>query len=146
MDITNNAILSNPGEQAVPNINQYKNLMALVDIGQVINSTLELNEVLRIVMDTIVRLTGAERGFLMLRDEQGQLVTRIARNWEQETIDASELSISRTVIDRVLMRVCQYSQRMLKKIRVYEARRVSSHIIYARFFVFHSRLRMILLV
>jgi len=76
--------------------------MALVDIGQVINSTLELNEVLRIVMDTIVRLTGAERGFLMLRDEQGQLVTRIARNWEQETIDASELSISRTVIDRVV--------------------------------------------
>jgi len=69
MDITNNAILSNPSEQAVPKINQYKNLMALVDIGQVINSTLELNEVLRIVMDTIVRLTGAERGFLMLRDE-----------------------------------------------------------------------------
>jgi len=29
-----------------------------------------LNEVLRIVMDTIIRLTGAERGFLMLRDEQ----------------------------------------------------------------------------
>jgi adenylate cyclase len=65
--------------------------MALVDIDQVINSTLELNEVLRIVMDTIVRLTGAERGFLILRDEQGQLVTRIARNWEKETIDASEL-------------------------------------------------------
>lgn len=76
--------------------------MALVDITQMINSTLELNEVLRIVMDTIVRLTGAERGFLMLRDEQGQLVTRIARNWEQETIDASEISISRTVIDRVV--------------------------------------------
>jgi hypothetical protein len=52
MDITNNAILSNPGEQAVPNINQYKNLMALVDIGQVINSTLELNEVLPDITST----------------------------------------------------------------------------------------------
>jgi hypothetical protein len=32
----------------------------------VINSTLELDEVLQVVMDTIVRLTEAERGFLML--------------------------------------------------------------------------------
>jgi len=45
----------------------------------VVNSSLELNEVLRIVMDTIIRLTGAERGFLMLRDEKGQLSTRTAR-------------------------------------------------------------------
>jgi hypothetical protein len=48
---------------------EYYNLQALADIGQVVNSSLELNEVLRIVMDTIVRLTGAERGFLMLRED-----------------------------------------------------------------------------
>ncbi len=81
---------------------QFTNLKALADIGQVVNSSLELNEVLRIVMDTIVRLTGAERGFLMLRDENNLMTTRIARNWEQESINASEFAISRTVIDRVV--------------------------------------------
>src|SRR5512145_1051530 len=45
----------------------HNNLVALADTSQVINSSLELNDVLRIVMDTIVHLTGAERGFLMLR-------------------------------------------------------------------------------
>lgn len=70
---------------------ERKNLMALADIGQVVNSSLDLNDVLRIVMDTIVRLSGAERGFLMLRDDlNAPLTIRIARNWEQESINTSE--------------------------------------------------------
>ena len=80
----------------------HKNLVALADISQVVNSTLELNEVLRTVMDTIIRLTGAERGFLMLRDAEGKLVTPIARNWEQESIGSSEHLISQTIIERVV--------------------------------------------
>jgi adenylate cyclase len=81
------------------------NLQALADIGQVINSTLELSEVLRVVMDTIVRLTGAERGFLMLRDDNtpdSPLTVRIARNWEKESIDSSEQELSYTVINQVV--------------------------------------------
>ncbi len=81
---------------------ERKNLFALADIGQVINSTLKLDEVLRIVMDTIVRLTGAERGFLMLANENGEMVTQIARNWEQESLNNNETAISRTVIKRVI--------------------------------------------
>ncbi|MEJ2511744.1 MAG: adenylate/guanylate cyclase domain-containing protein [Anaerolineales bacterium] len=77
------------------------NLIALTKISQVINSSLDPDEVLRIVMDTIVRLTKAERGFLMLRDEDGELVTKLARNWEQESLDPSEFEISRTVVNRV---------------------------------------------
>jgi PAS domain S-box-containing protein len=76
-------------------------LVALADIGQVINSSLETSEVLRIVMDTIVRLTGAERGFLMLRDNEGNLSIRVARNWEQETLNASEFALSSTIVNRV---------------------------------------------
>lgn len=53
-------------------------------------------------MDTIVRLTKAERGFLMLRDPQGEMVIHIARNWEQESINSSEFAISRTVVERVI--------------------------------------------
>ena len=77
-------------------------LLALANTTQAVNSSLELDEVLQLVMDTIVRLTEAERGFLMLRDAQGQMVTRIARNWEQESINPNEFAISRTIIQRVI--------------------------------------------
>src|SRR5215216_4339800 len=94
--------LSRISEVLIPFEQRYSHLQALGGIGQVVNSTLEVDEVLQIVMDTIVRLTEAERGFLMLRDESGQMTIRIARNWEQESINQSEFAISRTVVQRVI--------------------------------------------
>ena len=81
---------------------EKSNSMALAKIGGVVNSSLELDEVLRIVMDNIVRLTRAERGFLMLRNEKGEMVTRVARNWEQESIKSGEAATSRTIIQKVI--------------------------------------------
>lgn len=81
---------------------QFRHLLALTEIGRVVNSTLELDEVLRIVMDNIVGLSRAERGFLMLKDEKGKLVAHVARNWEKESIDSSEMAVSRTVIQKVI--------------------------------------------
>jgi adenylate cyclase len=89
-------------EVLIPFEQRFSHLQALAGIGQIVNSTLELDEVLQIVMDTIVRLTEAERGFLMLRNERGEMETRIARNWEQESINKSEFAISRTIIERVI--------------------------------------------
>jgi len=89
-------------ETLIPFEQRFSHLQALAGIGQVVNSTLELDAVLQIVMDTIVRLMGAERGFLMLRDERGAMVTRIARNWEQESINQNEFAISRTIVERVI--------------------------------------------
>ncbi|HKJ26578.1 MAG TPA: adenylate/guanylate cyclase domain-containing protein [Anaerolineales bacterium] len=82
---------------------EKNNLRALANMGQVINSSLNTDQVLRIVMDTIIRLIGAERGFLMLRDtSSGELTIRIARNWEQESLDdPSEFEVSRTIVNRV---------------------------------------------
>ena len=81
---------------------ENSNMLALADVGQVINSSLELDEVLRIVMDNIVRLTKAERGFLMLRDENNEMTIRMGRNWEMESINSSEKNVSRTVVQRVI--------------------------------------------
>jgi PAS domain S-box-containing protein len=77
-------------------------LLALTTTTQAVNSSLELDEVLQLVMDTIVRLTETERGFLMLRDLQGKMITHVARNWEQESINPNEFAISRTIIQRVI--------------------------------------------
>jgi PAS domain S-box-containing protein len=94
--------LTHISELLIPFEQRFGHLEALAGIGQVINSTLEVDEVLQIVMDTIVRLMGAERGFLMLRDERGEMAIRIARNWEQESINSNEFAISRTVVQRVI--------------------------------------------
>lgn len=94
--------LARISEVLIPFEQKNSHLQALAGIGQVVNSTLEVDEVLQTVMDTIVRLTGAERGFLMLRDEQGEMVIRTARNWERESINQNESAISRTVVQRVI--------------------------------------------
>ncbi len=81
---------------------ERSNLQALAEIGQVVNSSLDLTTVLSEVIDTIIRLTGAERAFLMLHNEAGELEYKIARNWEQESLDSGDYEVSRTLIDRVL--------------------------------------------
>jgi len=81
---------------------EHHNMLALANVGQIINSSLELDEVLTIVMDNIVRLTKAERGFLMLRDEKGEMVIRMGRNWEMESVNSSELTVSKSVVRRVI--------------------------------------------
>ncbi len=81
---------------------ERQRVFAFADISQVINSTLELDQVLRTVMDTIIHLTGAERAFLMLKGENGSLHTEIARNWDQESLPRDDLTVSYTVIRRVV--------------------------------------------
>jgi adenylate cyclase len=80
---------------------ERRNLLALAEIGQVVNSSLDLPVVLNEVIDTIIRLTGAERAFLMLRNESGKLDIVVARNWERASLSAGEQEISRTLVDRV---------------------------------------------
>ncbi len=94
--------LTHISEVLIPFEQRYSHLRALAGIGEIVNSTLEVDAVLQIVMDTIVRLTEAERGFLMLRDERGEMTIRTGRNWEQESINQSESSISRSVVQRVI--------------------------------------------
>lgn len=75
---------------------------ALADVAALINSSLDLTQVLNEVMDTIIMLTGAERGYLMLRDEEtGELILRIARNMDRETITEREFEVSRSVVGQV---------------------------------------------
>ncbi len=78
-----------------------KQVGALMSIGSAINSSLELNRVLEVVMDSLVALTSAERGFLMLREADGELKIRVARGVSREELDHNSFSISRTVVRQV---------------------------------------------
>jgi adenylate cyclase len=80
---------------------EVSRLRALAETSNVINSSLDLTTVLNQVMDTIIRLTGAERGFLMLKDDKGVLQFRIARNVERESLEKSDFQVSRTIVGQV---------------------------------------------
>ncbi len=81
---------------------EHEQLSALYEVSRVINSTLDLEEVLKQVMDTIIKLTGAERGFLMLIDnETGELEFKVAREMDRKAIDDSSFQISRTIVRQV---------------------------------------------
>jgi len=75
-------------------------LASLVDVGRVVNSSLDLSTVLAEVIDTLIRITGAERGFLMMRDES-DLRVMVARNWERSSIGPGDEAFSRTIVERV---------------------------------------------
>lgn len=68
-----------------------------------ITSSLDLDQVLQEVMDTVIRLTGAERAYLMLRDRTtGELDIAVARNWDRENIADSEAVFSRSIVTQAL--------------------------------------------
>ena len=82
---------------------QEARLAALYEVSSQLGKTLDLGEVLNQVMDSIIQLTGAERGFLMMYNaENGTLQTRAARNFDQETIESDAINISHTVIERAI--------------------------------------------
>lgn len=75
---------------------------ALYEVSRILGSSLKLQTVLEQVMDAIIQLTKAERGFLMLRDDDGNLAVQTARNFDQQTLNSSELEYSRTIANLVL--------------------------------------------
>jgi putative nucleotidyltransferase with HDIG domain len=74
---------------------------ALVGVGSVINSSLGLKRVLAEVMDRLIALMNAERGFLMLREADGSLRVQVARGLDQEDVTEDKFNISNTVVRRV---------------------------------------------
>ena len=76
-------------------------LALLYRLSQTFNSSLDLDEVLNLVMDEVIAVTRAERGFVTLLEPDGSLVFRVARGMDQKTIDDPQFQISRSVVERV---------------------------------------------
>ena len=82
-------------------LDQQKELMRTMAL---ITSSLELDQVLAEVMDTVIHMTGAERAYLMLRDknEGGELSIRAARNWDRETMPEGDVIFSSSIVNAAL--------------------------------------------
>src|SRR5919108_3654093 len=77
-------------------------LRALMSVGQMINSSRGLRRVLEEVMDSLISLMRAERGFLMLREPNGEFAVRIARGIAHVNLDEEAFKVSRTVVRKVV--------------------------------------------
>jgi signal transduction histidine kinase len=82
---------------------EHARLLALYEVSRAIGSSLLLDEVLQQVMDSVIQLTGAERGFLLLFDEQSsERAVQVGRNYEGKNLSPQDVQVSRTVIKEVL--------------------------------------------
>jgi signal transduction histidine kinase len=74
----------------------------LYNTTQLIGASLDVQVVLDHVMDAVIRVTGAERGFLMMQDADGGLEVVAARNLDQQTLTSDRFAYSRTIVNGVL--------------------------------------------
>ncbi len=79
-----------------------EHLSLLYETVRLFNSSLDIEEVLNIVIDKIIEVFEGERGFVMLYNKSsGKLEIMVARNMDKKTISELEMSISMTVANRV---------------------------------------------
>jgi len=87
-------------------------LRALAEMSAMINSTLEVDAVLGQAMDVILTLTGAERGFILLTNEEsGELEYRVARGVETAGRMGSPVSASMKSVGRSSTRSSRLARR-----------------------------------
>ena len=76
-------------------------LRAILDLARTLQSSFSIDDVLVSVVDTALTITGAERGFLLLRAGDG-LETRVARQRGGRHLHQDDLRVPRRVINRAL--------------------------------------------
>ena len=77
-------------------------LLRLQRTARALNSELDRRRLFELILDHAIDILRAERGFLLLRDEQGGLEFAGSRNFAGEDVEGSELDISRSLAHRVL--------------------------------------------
>jgi putative nucleotidyltransferase with HDIG domain len=81
---------------------QISHLELLNHLSQEFNSSLHLDIVLNKVIDEVIKSIHAERGFVMLKNGNGQFRFRAARGMNRQTIDDPNFQISRSIVEQVI--------------------------------------------
>src|SRR5512141_1507349 len=77
-------------------------LALLYRLSQTFNSSLDLNEVLNRVIDEVIEILHAERGFIMLFGSDGSQTFSVARGLDRKTIDQPQSQVSQSVVQKVV--------------------------------------------
>ena len=90
--------------QHITSLNHYiEEMKELGSIGLSLTSSLDLDHVLTLIVETAVKVTGAEEGsLLILDDESGELFIRAAKNFQDEFVHTFRLPVSDTLAGEVV--------------------------------------------
>ena len=77
-------------------------LSAVLDVALALQSSLAVDDVLDAAVDAALVVTQAERGFLMLRQDDGELQTKVARDRNGKILAGEDLRVPRGVIQKAL--------------------------------------------
>jgi len=75
-------------------------LRRLLTLSRRLNSEANVERILDEVIDTAIELTAAERGFLLLRQADGELSPVVSRNFAMGDLESGERSVSRSIAER----------------------------------------------
>jgi serine phosphatase RsbU (regulator of sigma subunit) len=78
-------------------------LSSVLEVARALQSSLSLDDILATAVDAALVVTGAQRGFLMLKSKQTGLEVRVARSQSGEDLAAADLRIPRGVIQKALL-------------------------------------------
>ncbi len=78
-----------------------EDLKAILQISLAVNSSLVIEDILEIVMNKAIELLSAERGFIMLLDDEGELQFKTVHNIGKESLDQEDFRISRSIANEV---------------------------------------------
>lgn len=76
--------------------------LRLMELTREIHGTLDLDRALQIILDGAIELTRMQRGFIMLYDEEEQLIFRMGRNNRKERLGLDDFQVSKTVVQKAL--------------------------------------------
>jgi len=80
-----------------------QDLVAFLQLARALNEEKDLARLLTQIVDAGIQICGAERGFLLLGQGQGEEHSvEVARNFAQEEVLSPEFKISRTIASRVM--------------------------------------------
>jgi transcriptional regulator with GAF, ATPase, and Fis domain len=101
-DLLDEFYIQKTGSSQLENLVEMRNrLLRLQEINKLVNSEQDVPKLLEIIMDAVVELTSAERGFLIL-PEDGRMNIRVARNFDKAAIEQPEFKFSHSIAERVI--------------------------------------------
>lgn len=78
------------------------NIKRLLETARMFSGTVPLTDILDYVLDTAIEITGAERAFLVLKDDEGKPRFQKGRDKGKRTVAEEQFQITHTILDQVL--------------------------------------------
>src|ERR1035441_10637064 len=80
---------------------KIKNLEIILNIVNSINSSLILEDVLELVLKYAIKLTGSDRGFVVLKNLEGKLEYKLGIDSQNNFLNEDSFNVSTTVVEDV---------------------------------------------